>query len=142
MTSASADCFLDTNVLLYAATGKRSEPRKFRIAFELVTHRTFGVSAQTLAEFYAASQKRELGPLPAEEADHWIELLALYPHTDLDADLVRRGIGLSRVYGIQYYDAALLAAAERLGAPIFFSEDLNHHQVYGSVMAVNPFLEG
>lgn len=31
--------------------------------------------------------------------------------------------------------------AERLGAPIFFTEDLNHNQVYGSVRAVNPFLD-
>jgi predicted nucleic acid-binding protein len=38
-------------------------------------------------------------------------------------------------------DAALLAAAERLGAPIFCTEDLNHNQFYGSVRAVNPFLE-
>jgi len=141
MTNASADCFLDTNVLLYAATGKKSEPRKFGIAFELVGQRTFGVSAQTLAEFYAASQKQNLGPLPADEADRWVELLARYPHTDLDADIVRRGIALSRFYSIQYYDAALLAAAERLGAPVFFTEDLNHNQVYGTVMAVNPFLE-
>ena len=37
--------------------------------------------------------------------------------------------------------SAVVAAAERLGAPIFYTEDLNHNQVYGSVRAVNPFLE-
>ena len=47
----------------------------------------------------------------------------------------------ARRFALSYYDAALLAAAARLGAPIFYTEDLNHNQVYGSVRAVNPFLE-
>lgn len=37
--------------------------------------------------------------------------------------------------------AALLAAAGRHGAPVFCTEDLDHNQIYGSVRAVNPFLE-
>jgi predicted nucleic acid-binding protein len=63
------------------------------------------------------------------------------PLQDVDRGIVMRGIELSRTYRINYYDAALLAAAERLGAPIFYSEDLNHNQLYGPVRAVNPFLE-
>lgn len=51
-----------------------------------------------------------------------------------------QGLDLARRYGIHYDDAALLAAAEYLGAPILYTEDLNHNQVYGSVRAVNPFL--
>ncbi len=31
---------------------------------------------------------------------------------------------------------------ERLGAKTFYSEDLNHNQIYGSVQVINPFLEG
>ena len=46
------DCFLDTNVLVYGAAGKEDEPRKAAIAREIVATQLFGVSAQTLAEFY------------------------------------------------------------------------------------------
>lgn len=142
MTSASVDCFLDTNILIYAATGKTSEPDKFRIARDLIATRTFGVSAQTLAEFYSVSQRKDVGPLPAAEADRWIDLLSDFPQAPVDSGIVRRGIVLSRLYKIQYYDAALLAASERLGAPVFYTEDLNNNQLYGSVRAIDPFLEG
>ena len=74
------------------------------------------------------------------EVDDWIERLAAFPFTVVDANIVRAGIFLSRRYQIRYYDAALLASAERLGAPVFYSEDLSHNQRYGSVRVVNPFL--
>ncbi len=34
---------------------------------------------------------------------------------------------------------AIIAAAERLGVKTLYTEDLNHGQAYGSVVAVNPF---
>jgi predicted nucleic acid-binding protein len=40
---------------------------------------------------------------------------------------------------ISYWDAALVAAAEVIGAPILYTEDLNHGQKYGSVTVINPF---
>ncbi len=57
----------------------------------------------------------------------------------IDAAIVRRGVALSRRYQINYYDAAILAAAERLGAPVLYTEDLNHDQTYESVKVINPF---
>ncbi len=40
---------------------------------------------------------------------------------------------------IQYWDAAILVAAMRLGARVLYTEDLNHGQTYGSVRVENPF---
>ena len=134
------DCFLDTNVLVYGAVGKQDEPRKATVAHDLVATKSFGVSAQTLAEFYTAISKHIQRPLSYFETDAWIERLAALPFATVDANLVRAGIFLSRRYEIAYYDAALIAAAERLGAEIFYTEDLNHGQLYGSVRAINPFL--
>ena len=134
------ECFLDTNVLVYAAAAKKDEERKAAIAQEIIATKLFGVSAQTLAEFYTAVVVRAVQPMSLAEVGDWIERLAAFPFTVVDAHLVRAGIFLSRRYTIGYYDAALLAAAERLDAPIFYSEDLNHGQLYGSVRAVNPFL--
>ena len=74
--------------------------------------------------------------------DQWLVFLGTFPFVPVDARLCHRA-GLRRrapLSEFKYYDAALLAAAERLGAPIFYTEDLNHNQVYGSVRAVNPFL--
>jgi predicted nucleic acid-binding protein len=134
------DCFLATNVLVYAAVGRRDEPRKAAIAHRIVATELFGVSAQTLAEFYVVVSGKIASPISLAEIDAWIERLARFPFTVVDAHIVRAGIFLARKFRIRYYDAALLAAAERLGAPVFYSEDLNHGQTYGSVKVINPFL--
>jgi predicted nucleic acid-binding protein len=131
--------FLDTNILIRAAERKPDDPRKSAICRALVLNEVFGVSAQTIAEFVNAAARAKIG-LPADTVDRWIDHLSSMPFTVLDAAIVRRGFWMHQRYQIQYYDAALLAAAERLGAPIFYTEDLNHNQVYGSVRAVNPFL--
>jgi predicted nucleic acid-binding protein len=126
---------------VYGAVGRRDDPRKAAVARQIVSTKLFGVSAQTLAEFYNVVSRQVLVPLSLAEIDAWIEHLTTFPFTVLDTSLVRAGIFLSRRYGIRYCDAALLAAAERLGAPIFYSEDLNHGQSYGSVRVINPFRE-
>lgn len=135
------ECFLDTNILVYAAAGRVSEPRKHEIARDLVLRGGFGVSAQTLAEFTNVVMRKARHRMEPDEIDIWIDELSDRPFTVLDEALVRGGIQIARRYNISYYDAALLAAAERLGAPVFYTEDLNHNQVYGSIRAINPFLD-
>jgi predicted nucleic acid-binding protein len=106
---------------------------------ELVNRDVFGVSGQTLAEFAAVARRKSL--LVDGTLDRWLVFLGTCPLVPVDEAYVRAGLECARRFRINYYDAALLAAAERLGAPIFYTEDLNHNQVYGSVRAVNPFLE-
>jgi predicted nucleic acid-binding protein len=132
-------CFLDTDILIEAARTKPDDPRKSSIAKRIVVEEAFGVSAQTIAEFVNASSRAKVA-LPLDAIDEWIEYLTMQPFTVLDANIVRRGVWLSRRYQIQYYDAALIAAAERLRCPVFYSEDLSHGQRYGDVEVLNPFL--
>ena len=42
-------------------------------------------------------------------------------------------------YQISYWDGAILAAAEALGAGVVYSEDLQHNQKYRTVRVENPF---
>jgi predicted nucleic acid-binding protein len=139
MASERIDCFLDTNVLIYAASERNRDPRRSPIARRLVLATFFGVSGQSLAEFVAVARKRAL--LADASLDRWLVFLGTCPLVPVDEAYVRAGLDLARRYQLSYYDAALLAAAERLGAPVFYTEDLNHDQLYGSVRAVNPFLE-
>jgi len=99
----------------------------------------FGLSGQSLAEFVAVARRKSLVSDPS--IDRWLAFLGACPLLPVDEAYVRSGLGFARRFALSYYDAALLAAAARLGAPIFYTEDLNHNQVYGSVRAVNPFLE-
>jgi len=70
----------------------------------------------------------------------WIERLCRQPCVPVDPPLVKLGIAIAERYRINYWDGAILAAAEALGAEILYTEDLNHGQMYGSVRAENPFL--
>jgi predicted nucleic acid-binding protein len=92
-----------------------------------------------MAEFVAVARRKSL--LEDLSLDRWLAFFGTCPFVVVDEVYVRAGLELARRYRIHYFDAALLAAAERLGAPIFYTEDLNHNQIYGSVRAVNPFLE-
>jgi predicted nucleic acid-binding protein len=138
MPNEKIECFLDSNVLLYAASERTLDPRRHDIAYELVLGTLFGVSGQTLAEFANVARRKSLANDAA--VDHWMVFLGQLPFVPVDQAYVVAGLQMARRYRLKYYDAALLAAAERLGAPVFYTEDLNHNQTYGSVRAINPFL--
>ncbi|MCB1445849.1 MAG: PIN domain-containing protein [Rhizobiaceae bacterium] len=135
-----ADVFLDTNILLYAATARLDSPGKWEIAYGLLTT-PFGTSGQVLGEFYANAVRKGSKPLDDFEARRWVELLSQKPFVPVDANLVRKAIELKTRYQISYWDAAIVAAAEKLGAGTLYSEDLNHGQIYGAVKVINPFLQ-
>ena len=121
--------------------GRVDEPRKFDIASGLVETKDFGLSGQVLAEFCVNAMQPRKGrkPLAQGELDLWIGMLSDYPVQAVDSWIVQTGLAYSRRFRINYWDAALIAAAERLNAPILYTEDLNHDQLYGSVRVVNPF---
>jgi predicted nucleic acid-binding protein len=136
----SVRSFVDTNVLIYAAAGKSDAPSKYRRARAIITSELFGLSGQVLQEFFVTAVRQAQKPLSVPDAFRWIERLEQFPFVPIDANLVKAAIHLSVRYQISYWDAAIVAAAERLGASILYSEDLNHGQVYGSVRVENPFL--
>ncbi len=133
------NAFLDSNVILYAALPPKRDPRKAAVALDLLKTTDFGVSGQTLAEVYNVLARQTAPRLDEAEIDLWIGSLAERPFVALDAAMVRRGVSISRRYRIAYFDAALIAAAERLDAEVFYSEDLNDGQKFGTVTVRNPF---
>lgn len=132
--------FVDTNVLIYAAMGELDSPAKRKRAKDLISQEPFAISGQVLAEFYRNVTRKGASPLSPLEALEWIDLLSGQICIPIDATLVRNGILLSERYRIDYWDAAIIAAAEAVGVETIYSEDLNHGQVYGSVRVVNPFV--
>ena len=137
----SVEAFLDTNVLVYAAAGGEGEDAKRRQALRLITDYNFGLSAQVLQEFYVTVVRKIATPLSAADALEWIEQLEAFPCQPIEASLIKIGAEIGQRYQISYWDGAIIAAAEALGAETLFTEDLNHDQKYGSVRVVNPFFE-
>jgi predicted nucleic acid-binding protein len=134
----TARVFFDTNVLVYAALGSGNEEHKRKRAL-VIESEDFGTSAQVLQEFFVTVAKKASRPLSAAQALEWIEHWTAFPCQTVDHQLVRIAIEKSERYAISYWDAAILAAAEALGAHTVYTEDLNDGQLYGLVRVVNPF---
>ena len=135
----TARVFFDTNILVYAAMGTGKDEPKRKRAFELIESEDFGISAQVLQEFFVTVVRKASRPVSAAQALEWIEQWTAFPCQTIDHQLVRIAIEKSERFGISYWDAAILVAAEALGAGTVYSEDLSHGQRYGRVRVVNPF---
>jgi predicted nucleic acid-binding protein len=136
----SVECFLDTNVLVYAVSSSEAEADKSLRALDLVQRSSFGLSAQVLQEFYVTVTRKIRRPIPPDLAVALMDEYRVFPMVPTDYPLIVAAVELSLRYGISYWDGAIVAAAEVLGAPTLYTEDLAHGQVYGTVRAVNPFL--
>lgn len=136
-----ANRFLDTNILLYAASQQTlpTDAGKHELALEVLAQGDFAVSAQVLQEFYANALKLKPEPLSSGEARQWVELLGEVECVAIDHRLVIEGIMLSERFKTSYWDGAIIAAAHAAGATTLVSEDLNHGQVYGEITVNNPF---
>ncbi len=133
------DCVPDTSVLLYAVSRTPAHLSRKTKAIDLIENRNFGTSAQRLQEFYVnATRKADLG-MTSATALEWIEHMEETPCCAVNTGLMKAAIALSARYRISYWDSAIIAAAEVLGAPVIYSEALNHGQVHGAVTAINPF---
>ena len=132
--------FIDTNILVYAASASPQDQIKRKKATDIIATGDFGLSGQVLAEFYSVVTTKGKPPMSPVTASAWIDLLDMQPIMPVDANLVRRGIEISVRYQISYWDGAIIVAAEALGAKTLYSEDLNHGQTYGDVDVINPFL--
>ena len=135
-----AECFLDTNVLLYAVNTAEAEAEKTLAARALVQSADWAWSAQVAAAFIRASTSpRQPKRLPRVEARRWVETWMAFPMAAVDGALVLEAVEIAERFQISHFDAQILAAAKRMGCATVYSEDLSHGQDYGGVRVVNPF---
>ncbi len=141
MTSTSVDVFLDTNVLVYYVSEDPNERAKALVAQQIVLNANYGVSAQVLQEFFVTVTRKGKKPMSVTEARAYVLRFSERPTVALDDKLVVEAIDIMQRFQTSYWDAAILAAAQRLGAKTLLTEDLSHGQHYGSVRVLNPFRE-
>jgi predicted nucleic acid-binding protein len=137
----SGRIFLDSNVWVYAATGREEYPAKFRRARAIVETENIGVSTQVIGEFINAVQKpkKMRRPLSSEEIAEWVAQLFVFPLIEVDRQIIESALFIQQRYRIGYWDSQIIASAERFGADLLYSEDLSHRQKYGGLSCENPF---
>ncbi len=132
--------FVDTNVLLYAVSTVPEEAEKKRIAKSVLTGSDIVLSAQVLQEFYTqATRPSRLGALSHLQAVGYIRPLQRFHIEEITVDLVLRALTIRERFGVSYWDAAILAAAQITGCDVVYSEDLSHTQDYDGIRVENPF---
>jgi predicted nucleic acid-binding protein len=133
-----AEFFLDTNILLYAASGAAKETAKRVVARDLLARDGGGFSVQVLAEFYVNATAKF--KLPEDKVVRILESLESYPVLPVSESVFWLALEVRKRYQISYWDSAIIAAAAELGCETVYSEDLNHGQLYAGVRVINPFL--
>ena len=136
----TATFFIDTNVLLYAASNAPDDQTKRQVARGLLMGQDIGFSAQVLQEFYAAAISKQRLKMTHDEAVAVLQSLAAFPVCPVTRDLVCEAIDAKQRFAISYWDAAIVTAAKQMGCGTVYSEDLNHMQNYDGVTVVNPFI--
>ncbi len=137
MTDAS---FVDTNVWVYGVD--TSDPIRQERALEVLNAPWGGrhvVSGQVLGEFFVTVTRKLATPLAPVEAAAMVERMAELAVVPIDGPLVQAAIIGSSEWGISYWDALIIRAAEVAGCRILLTEDLADGVAYGSVTVRNPF---
>lgn len=133
--------FIDTNVIVYANDTRNAikQQRAVALIADALRSGNGAVSTQVLQE-YASVALAKLG----QRQDVVLRQLALLERLQVVPQtpaLVRRAVELRGLYGIAFWDAAIVAAAEQGGCDRILSEDLNAGQFYGGVVVANPFAD-
>ena len=130
--------FVDTNVLLYAASRSPEDAAKRRRALELLRGSDLAVSVQVFQEFYhQATRSSRPNRLTHGDAVAFLGTLLRFPVQETNLDLFRAAVAISQRFQLSYWDGAILAA----GCDAVYSEDFSSEQDYDGLRVINPFRE-
>ena len=132
--------FVDSNILLYAASKKPDEQDKAARARDLLNALDLALSVQVLQEFYVqATRATRADRMSHKQATLLIRSFCRYPVQESTLALVESALRTTERFQVSYWDAAIIEAARALGCREVLSEDLSDGQDYGGVRVVNPF---
>lgn len=141
MTSTTGRGFIDTNVLVHAydSTDPAKQEQAQRVIAEGLAMGEITLSAQVLSEFFVAVTRRSAQPIEPADAREIVELFDAGVTVPLDHAMVQRAIDTQGRYQMNYWDALIVAAAERGGCDRILSEDLSAGQSYWGIVVEDPF---
>jgi predicted nucleic acid-binding protein len=132
--------FVDTNILLYAASTAPEEQAKSRVALSLLEAEDLALSVQVLQEFYVqATRPGKRDRLTHQQAALLIESFLRFPVQETTLSLVQSALAAKERFRLSYWDAAIIEAARAQGCDTVLSEDLSHGQNYDGIEVVDPF---
>jgi predicted nucleic acid-binding protein len=137
----AAEALLDSNILIYALSDAPDERLKRERALHLIATEDFGTSYQVIMETWVVATRKMARKVKPEKVAAFLESILVFPCVFGTAGLYRQAVRISTRYEVHPYDAAIIAAAQELGAVRVISEDLAHGQIYDGITVQNPFRE-
>lgn len=132
--------FVDTNVLLYAASTASDELEKKRKALEILDRDDVVVSVQVLQEFYVqATRVSRSDRLEHEIAVALVESWLRFRVEETTVTVMQNALATAARWDISYWDASIVEAARAAACPILLSEDLQDGMDFAGVRVENPF---
>ena len=134
-------CFVDTNVLVYARDSSEVEkqPLAHEWMRELWARRCGRTGVQVLNEYFVTvTQKLDPG-LPEESAWADIEDLFVWEPVAVDPNLLSQARPLADRFGLAWWDALIVAAAQAGDCRYLLTEDLQDGQDLNGIEVVSPF---
>ena len=137
----SARVFVDTNVLVYArdASERAKQPRAAAWLRLLWQTRAGRLSTQVLQEYYVVVTSKLDPGLDVEAARRDVQSLLSWRPRPADGALLERAWTIEDRYELSYWDALIVAAAERAQCEHLLTENLQDGQDFNGVKVVNPF---
>ena len=133
--------FVDTNVLVYARDA--SEPGKQQQAstwlHALWSQGAGRISYQVLQEYYQVVTRRLTPGMPVEMARADIRDLLSWDPVKTDAAVLESAWTVEARYGLSWWDALIVGAAQRADCRYLLTEDLQHGQSLEGLTVLNPF---
>ena len=133
--------FVDTNVIVYRFDTR--DPRKQSRAADWFTflwdRRSGRVSFQILQESYAVLTRKLKPAMGVADAQRIVRGLAAWPPVTLDLGILERAWLLQERHALSWWDALIVAAAQRSNCKVLLTEDLQHGQAFDDVRVVDPF---
>ena len=138
----SANCFVDTNILVYARDS--SEPEKQVLAEQWLTqlwqHELGRISTQVMNEYYVTVTQKLKPGLTIEQARSDLRALAVWQPLDISLTLIESAWDIQDQYAYSWWDTLIISSALFLDCRYLLSEDMQHEQSIGKLSIINPFL--
>jgi predicted nucleic acid-binding protein len=136
-----APVFVDTNVLVYArdasAADKHARARAWMA--HLWQAERGRLSFQVLHEYYVVTTRKLTPALSRTEARAEVRTLLAWQPQPVNDDLLESAWDVEDRFGLSFWDALVVSAAQAAGCRYLLTEDLQHGQELDNLTVLSPF---